>query len=84
MDSTRQGNGLSSWTVREKRGGPGITVRRENKKRKNVPLEPDITMKGIECKRIVPQIIWLAQQACAWAQGVPLAGQYDDSILVRK
>ena len=29
MHSTRQGNGSSSWTVREKRGGPRITVKRE-------------------------------------------------------
>ena len=27
MNSTRQGSGSSSWTVREKRGGPGITVK---------------------------------------------------------
>ena len=32
MNSTRQGNGSSSWTVREKSGGPGITVKRKEKK----------------------------------------------------
>ena len=32
INSTRQGNGLSSWTVREKRGGPIITVKRKRKK----------------------------------------------------
>ena len=34
MNSTRQGNGSSSWTVREKRGGPGTTVKRKGKKKK--------------------------------------------------
>ena len=29
INSTRQGNGSSSWTVRGKRGGPGITVKRK-------------------------------------------------------
>ena len=33
MNSTRHGNGSSSWTVREKRGGPGITVKRGKKKK---------------------------------------------------
>ena len=33
MNSTRQRNGLSSWTGREKRGGPGITVKTKRKKR---------------------------------------------------
>ena len=34
MDSARQGNGSSSWTVREKRGGPRITVKRKNETKK--------------------------------------------------
>jgi hypothetical protein len=34
MNSTRQGNGTSSWTVRGKRGGPGTTVKRKKKKKK--------------------------------------------------
>ena len=34
MNSTRQGNGSSSWTVRGKRGGPGITVKRRKKNEK--------------------------------------------------
>ena len=31
MNSTRQGDGSSSWTVGEKRGGPGTTVKRKQK-----------------------------------------------------
>ena len=34
MKSTRQGNGSSSWTVRGKRGGPEITVKRKKKTKK--------------------------------------------------
>ena len=34
MNSTQQENGSSSWTVKEKRGLPGITVKREKEKTK--------------------------------------------------
>ena len=39
MSSTRQGNGSSSWTVREKRGGPGITVKQEKQTEKKNQYE---------------------------------------------
>jgi len=42
MNSTQQGNGSSSWTVRGKRDGPGITVKRKKKKRKSVSTIIDL------------------------------------------
>ena len=48
MNSTRQGNGSSSWTVREKRGGPGISV--ERRKEKKLIPEPSVVFDATQAE----------------------------------